>query len=69
YQNQIVTERVLISSFMAETNKHHEPITLIIHADKTVSYKTLVDLALLARQCGITNELLATLPSVENAKP
>ena len=69
YQNQIVTERVLANNLMVATNTIHAPITLVIHADKTVSYETLAHLSLLARECGITNALLATLPSVENAKP
>jgi len=65
YENQIVTERVLISSLMAKTNEVRAPLTLIIHADKAVSYDTLVHLSLLARRCGITNAWLATLPRVE----
>ena len=69
FQNQIVTERVLANSLIVATNTIHAPITLVIHADKSVSYETLAHLSLLARQCGITNALLATLPPVETAKP
>jgi biopolymer transport protein ExbD len=67
YENQIVTERVLINSLMVATNTTRAPLTLIIHADKSVSYATLVHLTLLARDHGITNTLLATLPPVEAA--
>lgn len=67
YGNQIVTERVLISSLMAATNAARSPLTLVIHADKAVTYDTLVHLTLLARNCGITNTWLATLPRVEPA--
>ncbi len=71
FENQIVTERVLINGLMVATNTVHTPLTLVIHADKAVSYETLVHLTLLARTYGITNVLLATLPRVEtgSAKP
>jgi biopolymer transport protein ExbD len=65
--NQLVTRRVLIASLKAATNTSPAPLTLVIHADQAVTYQTLVDLALLARNCGITNTLLATLPRVEPA--
>jgi len=67
YDNQIVTERMLINRFMVATNTVRAPLTLILHADRTVPYDTLVRLSLLARHCGITNTLLATLPRVEDA--
>jgi len=43
-----------------------EPLTLIIHADKSVTYSELAHLALLAREpaIGITNLVLATLPQL-----
>ena len=69
FENQIVTERVLKNSLMVATNSVREPLTLIIHADKAVSYETLAHLVLLARDCGITNALLATLPQVQAVKP
>ena len=69
YENQIVTERVLKNSLMVATNSAREPLTLIIHADKAVSCETIAHLLLLARDCGITNALLATLPQVEAVKP
>lgn len=64
FNNQIVTERVLINGLMVATNTVHGPLTLIIHADKAVGYQQIVHLTLLARKCGITNTWLATLPSV-----
>ena len=67
YENQLVTERVLITSLRVATNTARAPLTLIIHADKSVNYDTLVHLTLLARDHGITNTLLATLPAVEPA--
>lgn len=69
YENQIVTEPVFINGLMVATNTVHVPLTLIIHADKSVSYDTLVHLTLLARDHGITNAVLATLPSIETMPP
>ena len=71
FENQIVTEKVLINSLMVATNSARELLTLIIHADKAVSYETIAHLLLLARDCGITNALLATLPraGAATAKP
>ena len=69
YENQIVSERVLITSLKVATNSACAPLTLIIHADKSVSFETLAHLTLLARNCGITNAWLATLPRVETSKP
>lgn len=63
YENQIVNKRELLTYLMVATNRAHGPVTLIIHADKNVTYETLVDLTLLARRAGITNSQLATLPS------
>jgi biopolymer transport protein ExbD len=44
-------------------------LTLVIHADKAVSYDELAHIALLVRQpgIGITNLLLATLPRLVDA--
>jgi biopolymer transport protein ExbD len=60
---------VLANKLIVAAKSARAPLTLIIHADKAVSYDTLAHLSLLARDCGITNALLATLPRVEAAKP
>jgi biopolymer transport protein ExbD len=62
FENQMVTEPQLKNSFLAAQAGAREPLTLIIHADKAVSYDQLAHLTLLARDCGLTNSLLATLP-------
>jgi biopolymer transport protein ExbD len=67
YGNQIVSEQVLRTDLRFATNTARAPLTLIIHADKAVSYDTLAHLTLLARGFGITNVWLATLPRVETA--
>ena len=65
FENQIVSERVLINGLIVATQTTRAPLTLIIHADKSVSYEILAHLSLLARDHGITNILLATLPLLE----
>ncbi len=62
FENQIVPERVLKNNLIVAAKSARAPLTLIIHADKAVSYETIAHLSLLARDCGITNALLATLP-------
>jgi biopolymer transport protein ExbD len=71
FENQIVSEPVLITSLRAAVKAAAEPLTLVIHADKSVTYEQLAHLALLARETGITNSLLATLPRLSDtpAKP
>jgi biopolymer transport protein ExbD len=67
FENQMVTERQLATDLRAAVAARHEPPTLVIHADKAVSYDELAHLALLARapEIGITNLLLATLPAAQ----
>jgi biopolymer transport protein ExbD len=63
FANQIIAEAKLISALTNAVQKSREPLTLVIQAHKTVTYEQLVHLTLLARDAGITNALLATLPS------
>ena len=67
FANQIVAEDKLKSALKTAAKKSRAPLTLVIHADKTVTYDQLVHLALLARDAGIQNALLATLPRVVTA--
>jgi len=62
FANQIIGEAQLKSNLAAAAKKSREPLTLVIHADKTMTYEQLVRLTLLARDAGIRNALLATLP-------
>jgi biopolymer transport protein ExbD len=67
FANQIVTENKLKTALKAAVLKSsREPLTLVIHADKTVTYEQLVRLTLLARDAGIRNAVLATLPRAGN---
>ncbi len=71
FANQIVSEAQLNSGLSHAVKNSKAPLTLVIHADKTVTEGQLIDLALLAYHAGITNALLATLPGAasESARP
>jgi len=64
FANQIVTEKELKSHLSAAVKDAREPLTLVVQADKSVTYDQLVHLTLLARDAGIRDVLLATLPRV-----
>ena len=70
FENQIVSETVLKTILAADAKAARTPLTLVIHADKAVSYEQLAHLAAVVRrpEIGITNLLLATLPR-ETAQP
>jgi len=57
----------LSNDLHAAAGNSRAPLTLVIHADKTVTYDQLIHLVLLARGAGIQNALLATLPRVVTA--
>ena len=62
YQNQQVPETELKEQLRAAERGTTEKITLIIYADKAVAYDRLMRLTMLARNAGIRDVLLATLP-------
>ena len=65
FKNQIVTEPEQTNGLRSAVLGSREPLTLVIHADKSLTYNQLAHLALLARDCGLTNSLLATLPRAD----
>lgn len=67
FANQIVTENELRSDLYAAAKKARPPLTLVVQADEAVTYGQLVHLTLLARDAGIHDILLATLPRAINA--
>jgi len=67
FTNSIVSEAQLNSSLSNAVKISRAPLTLVIHADQSVTEDQLIHLALLARAAGITKALLATLPRVPNA--
>jgi biopolymer transport protein ExbD len=67
FKNQIVTESQLQSGLSNAVKNSRAPLTLVIQADKSVTYDQLIHLTLLARSNGIQNALLATLPQTSDA--
>jgi len=67
YENQLVTESQLTNRLQKAKAESSEPLTLVVQADRSVSTATLIHITMLARQAGITNGLLATLPRALSA--
>jgi biopolymer transport protein ExbD len=62
FADQMIAAADLKTKLSNAVSRASSPLTLVIQADKTVSYEELLQLSLLARNVGITNALLATLP-------
>jgi biopolymer transport protein ExbD len=62
YQNQWIEEDELRRRLQAAAKKSAQPLTLVVQADKAVSYERCLRLALLGRDAGISEALLAMLP-------
>ncbi|MCW5551837.1 MAG: biopolymer transporter ExbD [Verrucomicrobiae bacterium] len=72
YRNQQVAEAELKARLSEAVEAAGEPLTLVVQADKSVRQELLVRLSLLAREAGIHDALLATLPRIispPNAPP
>ncbi len=64
FANQIIEENELKKQLRQAVKNSAEKLTLVVKADKATSYEQLVRLTLLARDAGISEALLATLPRV-----
>ncbi len=62
YENQFIEEKLLKVRFQAAVQSSREPLTLIVQADKSVNVDKLIRLSMLARDAGIQDALIATLP-------
>ena len=62
FQNQNIEEKALRAQLTQAVKLSSEPLTLVVQADKNVTYERLVQLTILARDAGITSAWLATLP-------
>jgi biopolymer transport protein ExbD len=63
YENQWIEEQALRDRLQAVAKKSSEPLTLVVLADKRVTHERVLRLTLLARDAGIPEALLATLPA------
>ena len=62
FENQGIEENQLRGRLRQAVRESAEPITLLVQADKAVSYDMLIRLTLLARDAGVSQAWLATLP-------
>lgn len=69
YQNQWIEEADLRARLQSAVRKAKAPLTLVVHADKRVPYDRFLRLAMLGREAGISEALLATLPRAAGATP
>ena len=65
FENQAMLEPELRNRLRAATKSSPEPLTLVIIADKNVSVDMIIRLSLLARDAGIADALIATLPRLQ----
>lgn len=63
YDNQLTPEIALKQRLTEEASAARRPLTLLVHADKNVTWNSIQHLALLARKAGIKNVVPATRPS------
>jgi len=59
--------RIIKISDQNRCPKIRAPLTLVIQADQAVTYDQFIHLTLLAREAGIQNALLATMPRAVTA--
>lgn len=69
FENQIVPETLLGPRLASAVKQSSSPLTLLVQADRAVSYDIIIRLTLLARAAGVKNALLATAPPPAAAHP
>ncbi len=62
FENLSIEESALTNRLGKAVKDSLQPLTLVVEADKSVTYDTMVHLWLLAREVGISEVVLATLP-------
>jgi biopolymer transport protein ExbD len=62
FENQWIEEDELRGRLRIAAKNASHPLTLLIHADKAATYEMILRLRLLARDVGIPDAFLATLP-------
>jgi len=62
FENQLREESYLKTRLRHMVTNSAEPLVVLVHADESVSLKTLVHLELLLRDAGVSEARLATLP-------
>jgi biopolymer transport protein ExbD len=63
YENQVIGPRALRTSLQTEVSRaKEEKLTLIVQADRRVTWERMTEISLLAEQAGIHTVLMATRP-------
>ena len=62
FENQLASESTLRTRLAKVVARTPEPITLVIQADRSVTYDVLMRLGLLAREAGLREALFAVRP-------
>jgi biopolymer transport protein ExbD len=62
FENEAIEEAELRGQLRTRAQNSREPLTLLVHADKEATHEMIVRLTLLARDAGIPEAFLATLP-------
>jgi len=68
FRNQAIRENDLLTQLRKAARESKEPPVLVLMADKTVPYDTIIRLAKLAREAGLKEALLATSPTAVAAR-
>ena len=68
FRNQIIREKELQVELRKAALETKEPLTLMLLADKTVPWETMVQLAKLARAAGLKEAILVTRPPLAPAR-
>lgn len=63
FENQFIAEAELKQRLKEVAARSREPLTLVVQADRNMSYQILIRLTELAREAGIHDALLAVLPA------
>ena len=69
FENQIIDQKQLAVRLRQVAKQSSQPVTLLVQADKAVRYEQLIGLTVLARDVGIMDAWLATLPRPLAAAP
>ena len=62
FRNQLIDDNELLKRLRTEVTRSSEPLALVVQADKAVTHEMLVRVSALAREAGISEAVLATLP-------
>jgi biopolymer transport protein ExbD len=65
FDNQLYSPAQLQARLRSAARKATEPLALLVLADQSVSYQSLIHLSVIARDAGIKEAFLATLPQPE----